>query len=90
MHSVLRPNYRRARALALEIEDARVHLDEARGDPGGLPACLRACQALTDEPGTGAKPQESDVAAIIEDWLDDLDPEIIGPGHVKLEIAPND
>ena len=33
MHSVLRPNYRRARALALEIEAARVHLDEARGDP---------------------------------------------------------
>jgi len=31
--SVLRPNYRRARALALEIEAARVHLDEARGDP---------------------------------------------------------
>ena len=30
MHSVLRPNYRRARALALEIEAARVHLDEAR------------------------------------------------------------
>lgn len=33
MNSVLRPNYRRARALALEIEAARVHLDEARGDP---------------------------------------------------------
>ncbi len=33
MHSVLRPNYRRARALALEIEAARVHLDEASGDP---------------------------------------------------------
>ncbi len=33
MHSVLRPNYRRARALALEIEAARVHLDDARGDP---------------------------------------------------------
>lgn len=28
-----RPNYRRARALALEIEAARNHLDEARGDP---------------------------------------------------------
>ena len=28
-----RQNYRRARALALEIEAARVHLDEARGDP---------------------------------------------------------
>ena len=33
MHSVLRPNYRRARALALEIEAARVRLEEARGDP---------------------------------------------------------
>ena len=33
MHSVLRPNYRRARALALEIEAARNHLDEARADP---------------------------------------------------------
>ena len=33
MHSVLRPNYRRASALALEIEAARVHLDEARGAP---------------------------------------------------------
>ena len=33
MHSILRPNYRRARALALEIEAARVHLDEARSDP---------------------------------------------------------
>lgn len=32
-HTVLRPNYRRARALALEIEAARVHLDEVRGDP---------------------------------------------------------
>ena len=32
MNSVLRPNYRRARALALEIEAARNHLDEARGD----------------------------------------------------------
>lgn len=29
----LRPNYRRARALALEIEAARNHLDEARSDP---------------------------------------------------------
>ena len=28
-----RPNYRRARALALEIEAAREHLDAARGDP---------------------------------------------------------
>lgn len=33
MNSVLRPNYRRARALALEIEAARNALDEARGDP---------------------------------------------------------
>lgn len=33
MNSVLRPNYRRARALALEIEAARNVLDEARGDP---------------------------------------------------------
>lgn len=33
MNSVLRPNYRRARALALEIEAARIHLDEARADP---------------------------------------------------------
>jgi hypothetical protein len=33
MNSVLRPNYRRARALALEIEASRNHLDEARGDP---------------------------------------------------------
>jgi len=33
MSSVLRPNYRRARALALEIEAARNVLDEARGDP---------------------------------------------------------
>lgn len=29
----LRPNYRRARALALEIEAARVHLEEVRADP---------------------------------------------------------
>jgi hypothetical protein len=34
MNTVLRPNYRRARALALEIEAARNHLDEARGDHG--------------------------------------------------------
>ena len=33
MHSVLRPNYRRARALASAIEAARNHLDEVRGDP---------------------------------------------------------
>jgi hypothetical protein len=33
MSSVLRPNYRRARALALEIEAARNHLHEARADP---------------------------------------------------------
>ncbi len=33
MSSVLHPNYRRARALALEIEAARNVLDEARGDP---------------------------------------------------------
>lgn len=33
MHNVLRPNYRRARALALEIEAATNHLDEAQGDP---------------------------------------------------------
>lgn len=31
--SVLRPNYRRARALALEIEAAQNHLAEAIGDP---------------------------------------------------------
>ena len=29
MNSVLRPNYRRARALALEIEAAKNHLDDA-------------------------------------------------------------
>jgi len=33
MNTVLRPNYRRARALALEIEAARNYLHEARGDP---------------------------------------------------------
>jgi len=33
MNLSFRPNYRRARALALEIEAAREHLDEARGDP---------------------------------------------------------
>ena len=33
MNSVLRPNYRRARTLALEIEAARNHLHEARADP---------------------------------------------------------
>ena len=33
MNSVHRPNYRRARALALEIEAARNHLHEARADP---------------------------------------------------------
>jgi len=33
MNGVLRPNYRRARALALEIEAARNVLDEARRDP---------------------------------------------------------
>ena len=32
MHSVLRPNYRRARVLALEIEAAKVHLEECRAD----------------------------------------------------------
>jgi hypothetical protein len=32
-HSVLRPNYRRARTLALEIEAARNYLHEAQGDP---------------------------------------------------------
>lgn len=30
--TALRPNYRRARALALEIEAAQNHLDEARND----------------------------------------------------------
>lgn len=33
MGSVLRPNYRRARALTLEIEAARNNLDEAKADP---------------------------------------------------------
>lgn len=32
-HNVHRPNYRRARALALEIEAAVNVLDEARSDP---------------------------------------------------------
>ena len=31
--SAIKPNYRRARALALEIEAARNYLDEAQGDP---------------------------------------------------------
>jgi hypothetical protein len=31
--SALKPNYRRARALALEIEAARQYLHEAQGDP---------------------------------------------------------
>jgi hypothetical protein len=31
--SCLRPNYRRARALALEIEAAKEHLEECRADP---------------------------------------------------------
>lgn len=33
MNSVLRPNYRRARALVLEIEAARNYFHEAQGDP---------------------------------------------------------
>lgn len=33
MNSVLRPNYRRARALALEIEAARNHLADLYQDP---------------------------------------------------------
>lgn len=33
MNKYLRPNYRRARALALEIEAARNYLHEAQGDP---------------------------------------------------------
>ena len=33
MHSILRPNYRRARTLALEIEAATEHLESARADP---------------------------------------------------------
>jgi hypothetical protein len=33
MNSCLRPNYRRARALALEIEAAKEHLEECRADP---------------------------------------------------------
>lgn len=32
MNTVLRPNYRRARALALEIEAAKVHLEECCAD----------------------------------------------------------
>jgi hypothetical protein len=37
MNSVLRPNYRRARALALEIEALRANLEDARGDPSFSP-----------------------------------------------------
>jgi len=37
MNSVLRPNYRRARALVLEIEALRNILDEAKGDTAFLP-----------------------------------------------------
>ena len=33
MNTVLRPNYRRARTLALEIEVAKVYLEECRSDP---------------------------------------------------------
>ena len=33
VNSALRPNYRRARALALEIEVSRNILEEAKGDP---------------------------------------------------------
>jgi hypothetical protein len=33
VNSVLRPNYRRARALALEIEALAMVLEEASGDP---------------------------------------------------------
>lgn len=32
VHTVLRPNYRRARALALEIEALQVTIENARGD----------------------------------------------------------
>jgi len=37
MNSVLRPNYRRARILALEIEAARNHLDEAQDLDSEIP-----------------------------------------------------
>ena len=33
MHGALRPNYRRARALTLEIEALQVVLEEAQADP---------------------------------------------------------
>lgn len=45
MNSVLRPNYRRARALALEIEAARNVLDEARGDPSYTPEQIEDLRA---------------------------------------------
>lgn len=38
INSFFRPNYRRARALALEIEAARHHLSEVRSDPRSSPA----------------------------------------------------
>ena len=37
---MFRPNYRRARALALEIEAARNTLDELRGDPTVSPEAI--------------------------------------------------
>lgn len=46
MNSIMRPNYRRARALALEIEAAQVYLDQCRGDPT---LSLDDIQELKDE-----------------------------------------
>lgn len=45
MSSVLRPNYRRARALALEIEALAVILEEASGDPKTTPEQMEDLRA---------------------------------------------
>ena len=43
-----RPNYRRARALFLEIEAARNTLDELRGDPTAMGDAIAALVAERD------------------------------------------
>jgi hypothetical protein len=58
----MRPNYRRARALALEIEAASQVLNEARGDPSVGADQIEELKAVTD---VGAVPD-------VDRWSDEL------------------
>lgn len=62
--------------------DLQYNLQKAR-------ALATELRSTLEEVGSPKAEEMSFYAGDIESWLDDMDPELIGEGHVQLKVSPN-